>query len=96
MTPAKCTRHELRPGELADGPRYTAALREVLTCPDCRELAGRAEERWATVQWLRRMAHELQSATELAPGRDRVVHLGVAIRSLAQRIEDGEHLSPAN
>jgi hypothetical protein len=42
------------------------------------------------------MAHELESATELAPGRDRVVHLGVAIRSLAQRIEDGEHVSPAN
>jgi hypothetical protein len=91
MTPVKCNRHELRRGELADGPRYTAALRETLTCPDCRELAGRAEECWATIQWLRRVADELTNATELAPDRDRVVGLGLAIRALAERIEAGEH-----
>jgi hypothetical protein len=39
MTPVKCTRHELRPGELGDSPRYVQALRDSLTCWRCRALA---------------------------------------------------------
>jgi hypothetical protein len=35
MTPAKCARHEYRPGEFADGPRYTRALLESRTCWRC-------------------------------------------------------------
>jgi len=39
MTPAKCAEHEYRPGENADGPRYTKALRDQYTCPKCIALA---------------------------------------------------------
>jgi len=36
MTPSKCSRHELRPGELGDSPRYLRALVESRTCWRCR------------------------------------------------------------
>jgi len=36
MTPRKCSKHEYRSGEFADGPRYTQALRDSLTCWRCR------------------------------------------------------------
>jgi len=39
MTPIKCWKHELRPGELADSARYTRALVESRTCWRCRVLA---------------------------------------------------------
>jgi len=39
MTPRKCARHELHPGELADGPRYIRSLKESRTCPRCRAWA---------------------------------------------------------
>lgn len=39
MTPRKCAVHEYRPGEAADGPRYTRALAESRTCWRCRALA---------------------------------------------------------
>lgn len=47
MTPPKCFRHEYRPGELADGPRYTQALIDSQTCWHCRILAWRARLLWA-------------------------------------------------
>lgn len=46
MTPRKCTRHELRPGEFADSERYTEALRESLTCWRCQALAVVALAAW--------------------------------------------------
>ena len=46
MTPMKCSKHELQPGELADSPRYTRALRESLTCWRCRLLAVRAHVKY--------------------------------------------------
>lgn len=49
MTPLKCARHELRPGELGDSPRYVRALKESRTCWRCRLLAMRA---W--IVWRRR------------------------------------------
>jgi hypothetical protein len=42
MTPAKCREHEYRPGEFADGPRYTKALIDSRTCIRCQFLALRA------------------------------------------------------
>jgi len=48
MTPMKCSKHELRPGELADSPRYTRALVESRTCLRCRLLAVRA---WIVWRW---------------------------------------------
>ncbi len=36
MTPRKCSRHELRKGELADSPRYVQALMDSETCLRCR------------------------------------------------------------
>jgi hypothetical protein len=35
MTPRKCKEHEYRPGEFADGPRYTRALIESRSCWRC-------------------------------------------------------------
>jgi hypothetical protein len=35
----KCPKHELRPGEVADSPRYTRAMREQYRCWRCRLLA---------------------------------------------------------
>jgi hypothetical protein len=57
VTPRKCARHELQPGELGDSPRYERALVESRTCWRCRGLAVLAvvvyrwrrftgEERW--------------------------------------------------
>lgn len=46
MTPMKCAEHELRPGEFADGPRYTRALEESKHCWRCRLLAV-----WAWINW---------------------------------------------
>ncbi len=46
MTPPKCAKHEYRPGEFADGPRYTQALRDSLTCWRCRALAVLAAIQW--------------------------------------------------
>lgn len=51
MTPRKCSKHELRPGELADGPRYTRALIESRTCLSCQWLALRA---WLSLRMGRR------------------------------------------
>lgn len=39
MTPVKCSKHELQPGELADSTRYTRAMREQYTCWRCRLIA---------------------------------------------------------
>jgi hypothetical protein len=36
MTARKCRKYRLRPGEFADGERYTRAMREALTCWRCR------------------------------------------------------------
>ena len=44
MTPAKCVRHEYRPGEFADGHRYTQALKESLSCWRCLAMAA-----WARI-----------------------------------------------
>jgi hypothetical protein len=46
MTPMKCSKHELRPGEPGDSPRYLRALRESQTCWRCRLLAVRALIVW--------------------------------------------------
>lgn len=35
MTPRKCKEHEYRPGEMADGYRYSKALKDSETCPKC-------------------------------------------------------------
>lgn len=42
MTPVKCSRHELRKGELADSLRYSRALVESRACWRCWFLAVRA------------------------------------------------------
>lgn len=39
MTPNKCKEHEYRPGEFADGPRYTQALKDSRSCWRCKILA---------------------------------------------------------
>jgi hypothetical protein len=46
MTPQKCKRHELRPGEFADSERYTRALAESRHCWRCLLLALRAHIVW--------------------------------------------------
>lgn len=46
MTPIRCNKHELRPGELGDSPRYLQALREYQSCWRCRVLAVRAWVVW--------------------------------------------------
>jgi hypothetical protein len=48
MTPVKCRRHELRPGELGDSPRYVQALRDARSCWRCGWLArvAIAKYRW--------------------------------------------------
>jgi len=59
MTPLKCWRHEQRPGELGDSPRYVRALAESRSCWRCRLLAGLARtayifglERSKVLGWL--------------------------------------------
>jgi hypothetical protein len=47
MTPAKCARHELQPGELADSARYMRAMRESASCWRCRAIAVVARLLWA-------------------------------------------------
>jgi hypothetical protein len=48
MTPIKCNAHEYQPGEDADGPRYTKARRDSLTCWRCRVLIVLARlQMWA-------------------------------------------------
>lgn len=90
MTPLKCTKHELRPGELADGTALQPrALRESLTCVDCQMLGAIADERWRILVWLRRVADEVDQVTHMP--RARVEALSICIRNLAARIEDGEH-----
>lgn len=39
MTPKKCDKHELQPGEMGDSPRYERAMIESLSCLRCRALA---------------------------------------------------------
>lgn len=39
MTPVKCDKHELQPGEYADSPRYERAMAESITCLRCRALS---------------------------------------------------------
>lgn len=52
MTPKKCASHELRPGEPADGERYTRALVESQTCWRCQALAVAALVAWkARASW---------------------------------------------
>lgn len=89
MTPIKCSKHELRPGELADGPRYSRALVESLTCVDCQMLGAIADERWTILVWLRRVADEIDQVTHMP--RARVEALAICIRNLAERIENAEH-----
>jgi hypothetical protein len=51
MTPAKCLKHELQPGEFADSPRYTEILRTTpYNCVHCTILHFRAR----VVYWWRR------------------------------------------
>ena len=54
MTPMKCQKHELRPGEFADSPRYTRALIESQTCWRCRVLATLALAAWRLRNWTTR------------------------------------------
>jgi hypothetical protein len=46
MTPQKCAKHELRPGEAIDGARYTLAREEAKSCWRCHALAVAACVRW--------------------------------------------------